>query len=105
MDANPRLLALTRALADPLPLAVLHRLMTGPGTVSEPLGGVGAVPSGVSNQPSRLPARRLVRALGAARRAELVARGWIVRRPGIRAVVLTAAGGRGLRRTLGVALE
>jgi len=43
-------------------------------------------------------------ALGAALWAELVSRGWIVRRPGTRAVVLTAAGTRGLKRALGVAL-
>ncbi len=226
MDANPRLLALTRALADPLRLAVLHRLMTGPATVSELMAVVGAEQSRLSNHLALLRERRLVRttrqgrhviyelhdaavgtlvealgqiggaaprtvksvaiahartcydhlagrlgvamfkalvdrravkhqkdvpgdvelgpqatpvfetlgvdldvvtrerrrfatacldwterqphlggALGAALWAELVARGWIVRRPGTRAVVLTAAGGRGLRRTLGVALE
>ena len=43
-------------------------------------------------------------ALGAALWGELMARGWIVRRPGTRAVVLTAAGTRGLKRTLGVSL-
>lgn len=44
-------------------------------------------------------------ALGAALWAELVARGWIVRRPGSRAVVTTAAGARGLKRSLGVAVD
>ena len=44
-------------------------------------------------------------ALGAALWAELVTRGWITRRPGTRAVVVTAAGRRGLRRTLGVTLD
>ena len=44
-------------------------------------------------------------ALGAALWAELVTRGWIARRPGTRAVVITAAGGRGLRRTVGVTLD
>ena len=44
-------------------------------------------------------------ALGAALWTELVARGWIVRRPGSRAVVITSAGARGLRRTLGVAVD
>lgn len=44
-------------------------------------------------------------ALGAALWAELVTRGWIVRRPGTRAVVITSAGARGLRRTLGVAVD
>jgi DNA-binding transcriptional ArsR family regulator len=43
-------------------------------------------------------------ALGAAVWAELVSRGWIVRRPGTRAVVVTGAGTRGLKRTLGVTL-
>jgi DNA-binding transcriptional ArsR family regulator len=43
-------------------------------------------------------------ALGAGLWAELLARGWIVRRPGTRAVVITSAGTRGLRRTLGVAV-
>jgi DNA-binding transcriptional ArsR family regulator len=44
-------------------------------------------------------------ALGAALWAELVTRGWVARRPGTRAVVVTAAGGRGLRRTVGVRLD
>jgi DNA-binding transcriptional ArsR family regulator len=44
-------------------------------------------------------------ALGAALWAELVTRGWIARRPGTRAVVVTAAGGRGFRRTVGVRLD
>ena len=44
-------------------------------------------------------------ALGAALWAELVMRGWIARRPGTRAVVVTAAGGRGFRRTVGVRLD
>ena len=44
-------------------------------------------------------------ALGAAVWSEFLARGWIVRRPGTRAVVLTAAGTRGLKRTLGVAFR
>jgi DNA-binding transcriptional ArsR family regulator len=44
-------------------------------------------------------------ALGAALWAELVARGWIERRPGTRAVVITGAGARGLKRTLGVAVD
>jgi DNA-binding transcriptional ArsR family regulator len=42
-------------------------------------------------------------ALGAALWAELTARGWIARRPGTRAVAVTPAGARGLKRTLGVA--
>ena len=44
-------------------------------------------------------------ALGAALWAELVMRGWIARRPGTRAVVITAAGSRGLRRTVRVRLD
>jgi len=44
-------------------------------------------------------------AVGAALWAELVARGWIVRRPGSRAVVVTRAGARGLKRTLGVVVD
>jgi len=44
-------------------------------------------------------------ALGAALWAEMTARRWIARRPGTRAVVVTRAGTRGLRRTLGVSLE
>jgi DNA-binding transcriptional ArsR family regulator len=44
-------------------------------------------------------------ALGAALWAELVARGWIARRPGTRAVSVTPAGGRGFRRALGVRLD
>ena len=44
-------------------------------------------------------------ALGAALWGELVARGWIARRPGTRAVVITTAGARGLRRTVGVVLD
>ena len=43
-------------------------------------------------------------ALGAALWSEVVARGWIVRRPGTRAVLVTVAGTRGLKRTLGVVL-
>jgi len=44
-------------------------------------------------------------ALGAAVWGELTARGWIVRRPGTRAVVVTPAGTRGLKRALGVTLD
>ena len=44
-------------------------------------------------------------AVGAALWAELTARGWIVRRPGTRAVAVTSAGTRGLKRALGVAFE
>ena len=47
----------------------------------------------------------LAGALGAALWAELTSRGWIVRRPGTRAVLVTPAGARGLRRRLGVALD
>ena len=44
-------------------------------------------------------------ALGAALWAEMTSRGWIVRRPGTRAVLVTPAGSRGLRRRLGVTLD
>jgi len=47
----------------------------------------------------------LAGALGAALWGELTSRGWIVRRPGTRAVLVTTAGARGLRRRLGVALD
>jgi hypothetical protein len=47
----------------------------------------------------------LAGAVGAALWAEMTARRWIARRPGTRAVVVTRAGTRGLRRTLGVSLE
>lgn len=51
----------------------------------------------------RLP--HLGGALGAALWAELVTRGWVMRRPGTRAVLVTPAGRRGLRRTVGVTLD
>ena len=41
-------------------------------------------------------------ALGAALWAKSVERGWVVRRPGTRAVILTDAGRRALHRTLGI---
>lgn len=44
-------------------------------------------------------------ALGAALWSELTARGWIARRPGTRAVAVTRAGARGLKRELGIALD
>ena len=44
-------------------------------------------------------------ALGAAVWSEVVSRGWIVRRPGTRAVVITATGSRGLKRLLGVEVQ
>jgi DNA-binding transcriptional ArsR family regulator len=76
-------------------------------------------PLGVDLRAAKLERRRLATAcldwterqphlggaLGAALWAELVARGWIARRPGTRAVIVTPAGSRGLRRTLGVRLE
>lgn len=226
MDVRPRLLQITRALADPLRLAVLHHLMAGPASVSELMSAIGAEQSRLSNHLAVLRERNLVRAtrqgrqviyelrdaavgrlveslgqiggapprtiksapiahartcydhlagrlgvalfkalvdrravktqkdvpgdvelgpqarrlfgtlgldldvvrqerrrfatacldwterqphlggaLGAALWAEVVARGWIVRRPGTRAVVITRAGARGLRRTLGVAVD
>ena len=44
-------------------------------------------------------------ALGAAVWGELAGRGWIARRPGTRAVAVTTAGARGLKRALGVTLD
>jgi DNA-binding transcriptional ArsR family regulator len=44
-------------------------------------------------------------ALGAALWDELTSRGWIARRPGTRAVAITATGQRALKRTLGVDLD
>ena len=44
-------------------------------------------------------------ALGAALWGELTSRGWIARRPGTRAVAVTPAGARALKRTLGIEPE
>lgn len=44
-------------------------------------------------------------ALGAALWGAFTARGWIARRPGTRAVAVTAAGARGFKRALGVVLD
>lgn len=44
-------------------------------------------------------------ALGAALWGGLTTRGWIVRRPSTRAVAVTSAGARGLKRALGVTVE
>jgi hypothetical protein len=44
-------------------------------------------------------------ALGAAVWSEMTSRGWIVRRPGTRAVLVTDSGTRGLKRALGLALD
>ena len=62
MDINPRLLAVTQALADPLRLAVLHHLMGGPASVSELMTVVGAEQSRLSNHLSLLREGGLVRA-------------------------------------------
>ena len=226
MDVSPRLLEITRAIADPLRLAVLHHLMGGPTSVSELMAVIGVEQSRLSNHLAVLRERNLVRstrqgrqviyelrdaavgrlveslgqiggapartvksvpiarartcydhlagrlgvavfralvdrdglrkpkevpgdvelgpqaqrlfgalgldmavvrqerrrfattcldwterqphlggALGAALWAELVARGWIVRRPGTRTVIVTSAGARGLKRRLGVAVD
>jgi DNA-binding transcriptional ArsR family regulator len=226
MDISPRLLEVTRAIADPLRLAVLHHLMGGPAAVSELMAVIGVEQSRLSNHLAVLRERNLVRstrqsrqviyelrdaavgrlveslgqiggapartvksvpiarartcydhlagrlgvavfralvdrnglrkpkevpgdvelgpqaqrlfgalgldmavvrqerrrfattcldwterqphlggALGAALWAELVARGWIVRRPGTRTVIVTSAGARGLKRRLGVAVD
>ena len=61
MDVSPRLLAVTRALADPLRLAVLHHLMGGPASVSELMTVVGAEQSRLSNHLALLRERDLVR--------------------------------------------
>jgi DNA-binding transcriptional ArsR family regulator len=226
MDVSPRLIEITRAIADPLRLAVLHHLMGGPASVSELMAVIGVEQSRLSNHLAVLRERNLVRstrqgrqviyelrdaavgrlveslgqiggaqartvksvpiarartcydhlagrlgvavfralvdrdglrkpkevpgdvelgpqaqrlfgalgldmavvrqerrrfattcldwterqphlggALGAALWAELVARGWIVRRPGTRTVIVTSAGARGLKRRLGVAVD
>jgi DNA-binding transcriptional ArsR family regulator len=61
MDVNPRLLAVTQALADPLRLAVLHHLMGGPASVSELMTAIGVEQSRLSNHLALLRERGLVR--------------------------------------------
>ena len=49
MDVGARVLAITRAIADPLRLAVLQHLMGGPASVSELMAAVGVEQSRLSN--------------------------------------------------------
>src|SRR5438477_492894 len=131
MDRSPSLLAVAQALADPGRLGVaLFKGLVARGALKAPSEVPGDVALGsrgqrlfaalrVDLESARRERRRFATAcldwterrphlggaLGAALWAELLARGWIVRRPGTRAVVLTAAGARGLKRALGVALE
>jgi DNA-binding transcriptional ArsR family regulator len=62
MDANTPVLELAQALADPLRLALLQSLMSGPATVSELMSLSGATQSNVSNHLALLRERGLVRA-------------------------------------------
>ena len=62
MDANTPVLELAQALADPLRLAILQSLMSGPATVSELMSLSGATQSNVSNHLALLRERGLVRA-------------------------------------------
>lgn len=62
MDVNIPVLELAQALADPLRLAVLQSLMSGPATVSELMSLSGATQSNVSNHLALLRERGLVRA-------------------------------------------
>ncbi|HEX6778862.1 MAG TPA: metalloregulator ArsR/SmtB family transcription factor [Ktedonobacterales bacterium] len=62
MDANIPVLELAQALADPLRLAILQSLMSGPATVSELMSLSGATQSNVSNHLALLRERGLVRA-------------------------------------------
>src|SRR2546426_9895332 len=61
MDVSPRLLEITRAIADPLRLAVLHHLMGGPTSVSELMAVIGVEQSRLSNHLAVLRERNLVR--------------------------------------------
>lgn len=61
MDASPRVLAITQALADPLRLAVLQHLMGGPASVSELMTAAGVEQSRLSNHLAMLRERDLVR--------------------------------------------
>ena len=62
MDVNTPVLELAQALADPLRLALLQSLMSGPATVSELMSLSGATQSNVSNHLALLRERGLVRA-------------------------------------------
>src|SRR5437764_10251065 len=61
MDINPRVLAITQALADPLRLAVLQHLLGGPASVSELMTAAGVEQSRLSNHLAMLRERDLVR--------------------------------------------
>jgi len=61
MDVGARVLALIRAIADPLRLAVLQHLMGGPASVSELMAAVGVEQSRLSNHLAKLRAHDLVR--------------------------------------------
>jgi DNA-binding transcriptional ArsR family regulator len=61
MDVGARVLAITRAIADPLRLAVLQHLMGGPASVSELMAAVGVEQSRLSNHLAKLRAHDLVR--------------------------------------------
>ena len=62
MDVNTPVLELAQALADPLRLAILQCLMSGPATVSELMSLTEAAQSNVSNHLALLRERGLVRA-------------------------------------------
>jgi DNA-binding transcriptional ArsR family regulator len=62
LDGNTPVLELAQALADPLRLAILQSLMSGPATVSELMSLSGATQSNVSNHLALLRERGLVRA-------------------------------------------
>jgi DNA-binding transcriptional ArsR family regulator len=62
MDVNIPVLELAQALADPLRLAILQSLMSGPATVSELMSLTEATQSNVSNHLALLRERGLVRA-------------------------------------------
>lgn len=62
MDVHSEMLELAQALADPLRLAILQSLMSGPATVSELMSLTEATQSNVSNHLALLRERGLVRA-------------------------------------------
>lgn len=62
LEQNNMLVALAQALADPVRLAILQSLMSGPATVSELMALTGATQSNVSNHLALLRERGLVRA-------------------------------------------
>lgn len=62
MEENTQMVSLAQALADPLRLSILQRLMEGPATVSELMALTGETQSKVSNHLALLRERNLVRA-------------------------------------------